>query len=216
MGCGRVGAALAVEIESHGHSVAIIDADPGAFRKLPASFTGQQITGVGFDRDVLASAGIEKAYAFAAISDGDNSNVIAARVARENFNVQHVVARIYDMRRAEIYQRIGIPTVASVRWSTNQMLRRMLPVASSIEFEDASGHIVIAQVNYAPGWVGRSVPTIEGATGAKVAYLTRYDSGIPARWDTMLQEHDLLHLLAPREGIDAASRVLAAAPTKEA
>ncbi len=114
MGCGRVGATLARSLEDRGHTVAVIDQNPDAFRRLGAGFEGTTVTGVGFDRDTLVEAGIEHAYAFAAVSSGDNSNILAARVARETFGVSNVVARIYDPGRAEVYQRLGIPTVATV------------------------------------------------------------------------------------------------------
>ena len=128
MGCGRVGSALAQTLEEQGHTVAVIDQDPTAFRRLGSGFAGRRVTGVGFDQDTLREAGIEEAGAFAAVSSGDNSNIIAARVAREMFGVENVAARIYDPRRAEVYQRLGIPTVATVRWTADQMLRRLLPV----------------------------------------------------------------------------------------
>ena len=127
MGCGRVGSTLAHILEDNGHSVAIIDRDPQAFRRLRAGFAGRRVTGVGFDRDVLEEAGIESAAAYVAVSSGDNSNIISARVARETFGVDNVVARIYDSRRAEVYQRLGIPTVATVRWTADQILRRAPP-----------------------------------------------------------------------------------------
>lgn len=127
MGAGRVGVMLAHTLEDAGHTVAVIDQDDRSFRRLRKEFGGQKVTGVGFDRETLKRAGIEKAYAFAAVSSGDNSNIIASRVARETFKVQNVVARIYDPNRAEFYQRLGIPTVAAVRWSTDQVLRRLLP-----------------------------------------------------------------------------------------
>ena len=114
MGCGRVGSTLAHILEDQGHSVAVIDQDREAFRKLRSSFKGRKVSGIGFDQNVLIQAGIEEADAFAAVSSGDNSNVIAARVARESFGVRRVAARIYDPRRAEVYQRLGIPTVG--RW----------------------------------------------------------------------------------------------------
>ena len=145
MGCGRVGSSLALTLESNGHSVAVVDQDEQAFRRLGRHFSGQRVTGVGFDRDALTRARIQEAYAFAAVSSGDNSNIIAARVARETFGVEHVVARIYDPGRAEVFQRLGIPTVAAVRWSTDQVLRRILPEQSLAgDFRDASGSALMA------------------------------------------------------------------------
>ena len=147
MGCGRVGASLARAIERAGHAVAVIDQDESSFRRLGTSFEGRTVTGVGFDRDTLRQAGIGEAYAFAAVSSGDNSNILAARVAREKFGVENVVARIYDPGRAEIYQRLGIPTVATVKWTSDQMLRRLLPQGHVPEHVDPSGRIAIAEIS---------------------------------------------------------------------
>ena len=212
MGCGRVGATLALSLEGRGHSVAVIDQNPEAFRRLDASFEGKKVTGLGFDRDTLTGAGVEDAFAFAAVSDGDNSNILAARVVRETFGVQNVVARIYDPHRAEIYQRLGIPTVATVRWTADQVLRRMLPMGTQDQYRDASGHISLAQVDVHAGWVGRPLRAIEAATGARVAYLTRYGDGVLPTADTVLQENDVLHVLQRVEDMDAVERVLGAAP----
>ncbi|MBN9325451.1 MAG: TrkA family potassium uptake protein [Cellulomonas sp.] len=212
MGCGRVGATLALSLEGRGHSVAVIDQKPEAFRRLDASFEGKKVTGLGFDRDTLTGAGIEDAFAFAAVSDGDNSNILAARVVRETFGVQNVVARIYDPHRAEIYQRLGIPTVATVRWTADQVLRRMLPMGAQDQYRDASGHISLAQVDVHAGWIGRPLRAIEAATGARVAYVTRYGDGILPAADTVLQENDVLHVLQRVEDMDAVERVLGTAP----
>src|SRR3954470_4661510 len=141
MGCGRVGSALARSLEKLGHDVAVIDRDPGSFRRLAAGLGGKKVTGIGFDRDTLIEAGIDKADAFAAVSSGDNSNIIAARVARETFGIQQVVARIYDPGRAEVYQRLGITTVATVKWTADQVLRRLLPAGAEPDFRDPSGTI---------------------------------------------------------------------------
>src|SRR3954471_4439901 len=128
VGCGRVGSELALGLERSGHSVAVIDKNADAFRKrLPEDFAGQKVVGFGFDRDHLIEAGIERAGAVAAVTSGDNSNILTARIARENFAIDRVVARIYDPRRALIYQRLGIPTVATVSWTTDQVMRRLLP-----------------------------------------------------------------------------------------
>ena len=127
MGCGRVGSSLSAGLERLGHEVAVIDRDPQAFRRLTADFRGRQVVGQGFHREVLIEAGVEKADAFAAVSSGDNSNIISARVARETFGIDRVVARIYDAKRAAVYERLGIPTVATVPWSTDRLMRMLLP-----------------------------------------------------------------------------------------
>jgi trk system potassium uptake protein TrkA len=215
MGCGRVGATLAQTLEGDGHSVAVIDQNPEAFRRLDPEFNGKKVTGVGFDRGTLQQAGIEDAYAFAAVSDGDNSNIIAARVVRETFGVANVVARIYDPHRAEIYQRLGIPTVATVRWTADQVLRRMLPMGATAEYRDASGQVVMAQVDLHPQWYGRPAADVESATGARLAYVTRFGDGMLPTVDLVLQENDLVHLLVRAEDLPRLERVLTRPPAPE-
>jgi trk system potassium uptake protein len=196
MGCGRVGSTLAHILEEQGHSVAIIDQDREAFRKLRSGFKGKRITGTGFDQDVLIEAGIEEADAFAAVSSGDNSNVIAARVARESFGVERVAARIYDPRRAEVYQRLGIPTVATVRWTADQMLRRLLPEGSEALWRDPTGAVVLADVAFSAEWVGEKVHALEEASRARVAFISRLGEAMLPVQGTVLQEGDVLHVLA--------------------
>ncbi len=196
MGCGRVGSTIAHILEDLGHSVAMIDQDPDAFRKLSAGFKGTKITGVGFDREVLIEAGIERADAFAAVSSGDNSNVIAARVVRESFGVNRVVARIYDPRRAEVYQRLGIPTVATVRWTADQMLRKLLPEGAQPLWRDPTGTIVLAEVAYADHWLGEKVSALEDAARSRVAFISRLGEAMLPGPGTVLQEGDVLHVMA--------------------
>src|SRR6187549_2488402 len=205
MGCGRTGATLAGQFEARGHTVAIIDLLADAFRRLPSGFQGLRITGVGFDRDTLQAAGVENAYAFAAVSDGDNSNILAARVVRETYGVENVVARIYDPHRAEIYQRLGIPTVATVRWTAHQVLRRLLPMGATDEYRDASGQIQLAQVDVHDTWFGRPLRALEEACGARVAYLTRYGDGV-------LPANDIVHMLLRVDDAAHVERVLTRAP----
>ena len=215
MGCGRVGSSLARTLEDTGHSVAIVDRDESAFRRLPSSFLGRRIVGVGFDRETLIAAGIEEAFAFAAVSSGDNSNILSARVARETYGVERVVARIYDPGRAEIYQRLGIPTVATVRWTADQVLRRMLPQGQASEMTDASGRLVVAEIQVSHAWVGRRLSTIEEATGARVAYITRLGEGTLPGPDTVHQEGDLVHLVIRRESVHDVERILDGNPPQE-
>jgi trk/ktr system potassium uptake protein len=198
MGCGRVGSTLARYLEDRSHSVSIIDANPDAFRRLGANFAGEMVTGYGFDRTVLKNAGIERAGAFAAVSSGDNSNIISARVAREMFGIENVVARIYDPRRAAVYQRLGIPTVATVRWTADQMLRRLLPDGSEPEWRDASGMIRIEVAEVPDAWVGSKIRALE-EVGTKVAFLTRLGEAMMAGPNLVMQDADLLHLVMPEK-----------------
>ncbi|WP_345560036.1 TrkA family potassium uptake protein [Nonomuraea rosea] len=215
MGCGRVGSTLAHILEDNGHSVAIIDRDPQAFRRLRAGFRGRRVTGVGFDRDVLTEAGIESAAAYVAVSSGDNSNIISARVARETFGVDNVVARIYDPRRAEVYQRLGIPTVATVRWTADQILRRILPEGAEPLWRDPTGTVVLAEVTVHPSWISKRVVDLEGQARTRVAFINRMGEALTITPDTMVQEGDVLHVIAAENDMDRINKVLAAAPEED-
>ena len=192
MGCGRVGSAIAGRLEQLGHSVAVIDQDPEAFRRLGPDFGGRQITGLGFDRQTLLDAGIESAGAFAAVSSGDNSNIISARVARETFGVQHVVARIYDSKRAEVYERMGIPSVATVPWTVNRLLRELLSVKVSELWREPTGQVLLMRVTVTEAWVGRRLAELEAASGARAAWLERFGAAELPSGNTVLQHGDQL------------------------
>lgn len=180
-------------------SVAVIDSNEQAFRRLRSDFGGRTIRGVGFDRDLLIAAGIEDADAFAAVSSGDNSNIISARVAREVFGVPIVVARIYDPQRAEVYERLGITTVATVAWTTGQFLRRINPGGVAEHWRDPTGTVLLAEVSFDPRWIGRAVNELSRATGARIAFLTRYGKAILPDANTVLQDGDLLQMLCHPE-----------------
>jgi len=199
MGCGRVGSTLAHTLVDLGHTVAVVDQDPEAFRRLRGAVAKQAVRGVGHDRDVLLTAGIDRAGAFAAVSNGDNSNIIAARVAREAFGVENVVARIYDPRRAEVYQRLGIPTVATVRWTADAFLRRMVPGEDRLdtgpEWQDASGTLAMNEVPLTKEWSGGSVAGLEAQAPLRVVYLARRGRIVLARSDDRLEEGDVLHVV---------------------
>nr|MDT0656993.1 TrkA family potassium uptake protein [Micromonospora sp. DSM 115978] len=195
MGCGRVGSTLAHSLEGRGHSVAVIDQDGDAFRRLGPDFGGATVTGIGFDGEVLREAGIERADAFAAVSSGDNSNIISARLARETFGVPRVVARIYDQKRAEVYERLGIPTVATVRWTADRIVRHLVPEGIVELFRDPTSTISIVEVPVHKDWIGRPLVKLEEATGARVAYLMRFGIGTLPTTATVLQEGDQVFVL---------------------
>jgi trk system potassium uptake protein TrkA len=212
MGCGRVGSTLAYGLEERGHSVAVIDADGDAFRRLGSDFNGITVTGMGFDREVLISAGIERADAFAAVSSGDNTNIISARVARETFGVKRVVARIYDPKRAEVYERLGIPTVATVRWTAERMLRQLVPDAQAEIWRDATSTVAMIEVPVDTQWVGRPVPMLEEATGTRVAYLMRFGLGILPTASTALQEGDQVFMMVTDDMVEHVLSIAGTSP----
>lgn len=212
MGCGRVGSMLAIELDGTGHEVVVVDQDPGSFRRLGVSFGGMTVTGVGFDRDTLLEAGIERTDAFVAVSSGDNSNIVSARVARENFGVSTVVARIYDPRRAEIYQRLGIPTVATVRWTADRVLRRLIPGGLHEDYRDPSGQVSMAELPVAPEWVGQTYARLEQECGIKVGYITRIGNGQLTTAGTVVQEGDIVHGMLVSSDADRAAEAVARAP----
>lgn len=212
MGCGRVGSTLTRSLEERGHTTAVIDSNPDAFRRLGPGFSGITVTGIGFDREVLKRAGIERADAFAAVSSGDNSNIISARVARELFQVENVVARIYDPGRAEVYERLGVPTVASVPWAADQVLRRLVPAGSEPAWRAESGDVRLDTV-YAPfSWIGHRIAELEQVASVRVAYLRRLGSGLIARPDTVIQEGDYLSLFMLESTAEASHAALGAGP----
>lgn len=212
MGCGRVGAALALQLAPLDHTIAVIDQDPLAFRRLGSDFPGRTVAGVGFDRDTLIDAGIEQAGAFAAVSSGDNSNIIAARVARETFNVNRVVARIYDPKRAEVYERLGIPTVATVPWTSSRLMKAVLGETTAEAWRDPSGAVALMAVAPNEAWIGRPVAEFEGATGTRAVLVTRFGRGQLALPSTLVQSGDLLHVAATDDQHAALRTVAATGP----
>ncbi len=199
VGCGRVGSGLALTLTAEGHTVAIVDKSPRAFRRLPEDWAGQKVVGSGFDRDDLERAGAVGAGALAAVTSGDNTNILTVRIARETYDIPKVVARIYDPRRAEIYQRLGIPTVATVTWTIDQVRRRLLPDTVHQEWADASGRLLLADVDLPDSWGGRRLLDVEVPGEVRLVGVTR--AGVP-RLDLrelVGQEGDVLHLAILKE-----------------
>lgn len=215
MGCGRAGASLADALSRRGHDVAVIDRDPTAFHRLSPEFTGQKVLGMGFDREVLLRAGIEGAEAFAAVSSGDNSNIISARVAREMFGVQRVVARIYDAKRAAVYERLGIPTVATVPWTTERLLDALTGETETSRWSDPTGTVCVSAAELHESWVGRPVTELEKATGARAAFIVRFGAGLLPDAKTVVQAADRVFLAAVAEHTEEALRVAAQPPGEE-
>lgn len=202
VGCGRVGSELAGHLERNGHSVAVVDKNRNAFRRLPTEYGGRSIVGYGFDRDTLVEAGVEDAGALAAVTNGDNSNILTARVARETFQVDSVAARIYDPRRAVIYERLGITTVATVSWTTDQMLRRLLPGEHHADWIDPSGRIGVFEMALPEAWAGKSLDVLDVPGRYWLVGLTRLGEAQLTTDKVVGQEGDRLHFMANLESMD--------------
>ena len=213
VGCGRVGAGLAQHLEEAGHSVAVVDRKPKAFERLPEGFGGKTVVGVGFDRSRLKAAGIEEASALAAVTNGDNSNILVARVARETFGIERVVARIYDPRRAKIYERLGIPTIATVEWATERVLQRILPERTNADWIDASAKVLLVERPVPATWAGKKVADLDVLGHARVAAITRLGQGSVAGPDTVLQQGDLIHVTVNGDSLDQFDQHLAGPAT---
>ncbi len=213
VGCGRVGSELAITLEQGGHSVAIMDKNQAAFRKLPDGWGGRTVHGFGFDRDHLEAAGVHEAGALAAVTSGDNSNILAARIARETYEIPRVVARIYDPRRALIYQRLGIATVATVTWTTDQVMRRLFEDESVTEWAEPSGHVVLVERALPDPWAGHSLSPLSTGDRFRLVSMTRAGQARLAGDDLIGQDGDLLHIAVQKDALDELSHLLNNPPT---
>jgi trk system potassium uptake protein TrkA len=208
VGCGRVGAELAATLAPTNEGLVVIDREPKAFRRLPEGWGGRTVVGLGFDRDTLREAEVERADALAAVTSGDNSNILTARIAREHYEVPNVVARIYDPRRAMMYQRLGIPTVATVTWTVDQVVRRLLPDAPAREWAHPGGEVVLVERTLPNVWVGRTLEHIDVPGRCRLATVGRSGQGLIAGPGLIGQEGDILYITVRSDFIPAMDDLL--------
>ena len=213
VGCGRVGAGLAVRLVEQGHTVAVIDKVARSFNRLPERWTGSTVLGSGFDRDDLETAGAGRANALAAVTSGDNSNILTARIARETYGIPNVVARIYDPRRAEIYQRLGIPTVATVPWTIGKVTEQLLPETVLGEWSDGTGRMVLAERVLPDGWAGRRLAGLSEPGQVTLVAVTRAGAPRLDVGDLVGQEGDVLHFLIMKDAAERLEQRLASGAT---
>jgi trk system potassium uptake protein TrkA len=208
MGCGRVGSELSNALADSEHDVAIIDKNPEAFHAYPPGEAARQIVGLGFDRDVLEDAGIKDADAFVAVSSGDNSNIVSARVALEYYHVPRIIARIYDSRRAEIYERLNIPTVATTRWGVKQIQLMLLHDREEIRETLGGGDLLRLRVPVPPHLAGKPASAIEVEGKILVAGVSRGGGGFLPTDSATLQAGDYLILMITKEGMELVDGLL--------
>lgn len=202
LGCGRAGARLARKLESEGHSVAVIDKNPTAFHLLGLDFKGKTVTGIGFDPNVLLEAGIESADTFIAVSSGDNSNIVTSTVAKDVFHVPKVITRIYDPRRAQIYRRMGIPTVAPVTWGINKIMDLMYLQRSHARDTFGNGEVELMEFTASEMLAGRAVHEFEIPGEINVVAIERLGSAFMPVAGTRFEAGDLVSAVVLRESMD--------------
>lgn len=201
VGCGRVGSELALSISAQGHEVTIVDINPRAFDRLGPEFKGRTVQGGCFDREVLKRAGIEKAFSFAAATTSDNANIVAAKIARDIFNVPNVVARIYNPSRREVYELLGLQTVASSSWGAQRMEQLLLH--PGLTYVDMVGHgeVQVIEVQVPASWIDQPITNALGGR-AIVFAVTRAGRAFVPQPNDRFQADDLVYLSVPTELVD--------------
>lgn len=207
MGCGRVGSELSNELLTDGHDVSVIDKNPESFFRYPPGDGAKTVLGLGFDRDVLEEAGIKDADAFVAVSSGDNSNIVSARVALENYHVPKVVARIYDPRRADIYERLNIPTVATTRWGVKQIQLMLLHDRQEIRETLGGGELLRMRMPVGPHMVGKPATAFNVPGKILIAGVSRGGGGFLPTDDSTVQAGDYLVVMLTKDGMDTLDEV---------
>jgi trk system potassium uptake protein TrkA len=208
MGCGRVGEQAARLLSEDGHDVTVIDQDVHALDRLGKDFKGRRVKGVGFDRQVLISAGIEHADAFAATSSSDNANIVAARIARNVFHVPHVVTRLFDPRRAEIYRRLGLETISSTTWGAERICELISHAELDPVFSFGSGEVNLVAVELPPQLTGRQVRDLTVPGEIMVVNITRQGKALFPLTGTVFKENDLLHLAVAASAMERVKSLL--------
>ena len=210
MGCGRVGILLTQELAKAGHTVTVIDKNSHAFDRLPPGFDARTVVGLGFDREVLEEAGIKEADAFLAVSSGDNSNIVSARVAREYYHVPRVIARIYDPLRADIYERLNIPTVSTTRWGVKQIMLMLSHERAEIKEALAGGDLLRMRIEVPRQLVGKKVSSLNVDGKVLVAGVDRGGRGYIPVASSTFQEGDFAALIVQKDAVEQLDSLLEA------
>jgi trk system potassium uptake protein TrkA len=207
-GCGRVGSYLARTLEYEGHTVTVIDRDPLSFESLSPNFKGSTVEGIVFDRETLERAGIERADAYTAVTSGDNSNIVSARIAKEDYRVPKVFARIYDPRRAEIYREFGIPTIASVAWSSYRLLDLISHPEMHNEYHFGNGEVQLIDIDIPPTLAGKRIGELTVPGEIHVTSIVRGHRAFLPTPGASVEKDDRLYISVAQESMGKLERLL--------
>lgn len=208
VGCGRMGSSLAQTLTQNGHSVTVIDLDPAAFERLDETFTGGKVVGIGFDREVLIKAGIERADGLAAVTSSDEANAVIARLARQVFGVPKVVARLYEQRKAEIYKRLGIQTIDPGSWGVLRVYDLLCYSQLDTVFSFGSGDVDIVEIEAPALLVGRTVRELTLSGEFIVTAITRNNKTFLPTLGTEFLKRDTIHLAVAATSSDRLKSML--------
>lgn len=208
MGCGRVGSQLAKVLALEGHEVAIIDRDKAAFDRLSPKFTGLKVEGFGFDLDVMQKAGVERADAFVSVTNGDNSNILGARIARNHFRVPKVIARIYDPVRETLYRRLGIQTISSTSWAANKVKDMVLHAELVRHLSLGSGEVDVVEGEVPPSLAGKRIIDLNIAGEVKAIALVRYGKAMIPGLGVTLEAGDGIQFVVLSSAMPKLKRML--------
>ena len=208
MGCGRIGSQVSELMAGQGHDVTVIDHDDNAVGRLGPNFKGRIVHGLGFDRNVLIEAGIERADAFVSASSSDNANIVAARIARNIFHVPRVVARLYDPLRAEVYQRLGLTTISSTNWGAERICQMISHTDLDVLYTFGRSEVSLIMVEAPLQLIGKNVAQLSVPGEIAVVSITRNDQAfLPVR-GTEFREGDLIHLSVLSSAMDQLEEML--------
>ncbi len=208
MGCGRIGSQVSELMCAQGHDVTVIDHDSNAVDRLGPNFKGRIVHGLGFDRNVLIEAGIERADAFVSASSSDNANIVAARIARNIFHVPRVVARLYDPRRAEVYQRLGLTTISSTNWGAERIYQMISHTDLDVLYTFGRSEVSLVVVEAPPQLIGKNVAQLSVPGEIGVVSITRNDQAFIPVLGTEFKEGDLIHLSVLSSAMDRLEEML--------
>lgn len=208
MGCGRVGSQLTKVLALEGHDITVIDRQESAFQRLPKTFKGKMVTGIGFDQDILAEAGIERADAFIAVTNGDNSNIVGALVARNRFRVPKVVARIYDPVREKLYQHLGVQTISSTSWAANKIKDIVLHAHLVRHMSFGSGEVDLIEAEILAPLEGRRVADVNVHGEITVVTIVRNGHAFVPGLGTTFELGDGVQIVVDNSAIPKLKRLL--------
>lgn len=206
IGCGRMGSGLAKSLSLHGQKVTVIDKDESAFEKLFDHVNVRTVLGIGFDRDVLRQAGIEKAEGLVAVTSSDEANIVATQLAQRIFRVPRVIARVYDPRKAEIYKRLGLATISTTAWGIERITHMLTRTA--LEGTPLGHDLELTHYDVGPSLAGRTVQTITLPGELHVVAIERDGKSFLATNSSTLQTGDTLHLAVLTSASDKVARLL--------